>query len=340
MSLVWITTYHPQNKQPEKITYKNKTPRLTSGQKLKILTWNIQFMAGKNYVFFFDVLDSSGPDIRPTPTDITATLKEVARVIKEENPDIILLQELDDGAKRTDYEDQLSRLLALLPKDYACYTSTFYWKAAFVPHPHINGAVGMKLAIISKYDIQEATRYQLALIPANILVQQLALKRAVLETKLPLTNGKLFALLCTHLDAFAQGTNTMETQVNQVKTILDHLVKQNIPFVIGGDFNLLPPGIAFESLPKDQNVYFNPRTEILPLFQNFQTIPSIKEANGPQRDQWFSHFPNDPAVKKPDRTIDYFILSRNLQITQHYIRQNDTLKISDHLPIITEVIVP
>jgi len=129
-------------------------------------------MAGKNYVFFYDLLDNSGPDGRPSPEDIAKTLKEVARIIQDENPDVILLQEVDDGAKRTDYEDQLASLLPLLPKEYACYASAFYWKASFVPHPRIMGAAGMKLSTISKYKMTEAVRHQLALIPADPLTQQ------------------------------------------------------------------------------------------------------------------------------------------------------------------------
>ena len=39
-------------------------------------------------------------------------------------------------------------------------------------------------------------------------------------------------------------------------------------------------------------------------------------------------------VNGPDRTIDYLFSSRSLSIEKAYIRQHDTLDISDHLPVI------
>ncbi|MBF0107411.1 MAG: endonuclease/exonuclease/phosphatase family protein, partial [Deltaproteobacteria bacterium] len=141
----WFLTYHPKDIEKEN-TYCDPlapTPSLSAGRDLKILSWNVQYMAGKKNVFFYDKPDGSGPDTRPEARDILATLKEVVRIINAETPDIVLFQELDDGAKRTDYANQLELLLSKIGKDYPCYTSSYYWKAAFVPHPKIMGPVGM-----------------------------------------------------------------------------------------------------------------------------------------------------------------------------------------------------
>ena len=78
---------------------------LVPGQALKVMTWNIQYLAGKRYVFWYDMADGSGPDERPTPEDLAYNLDEVARVIRDEQPDIVLLQEVNDNAKNTDYQD-------------------------------------------------------------------------------------------------------------------------------------------------------------------------------------------------------------------------------------------
>ena len=60
--VVWLTTYHPAYREPAIVTCPDNTPVLSPGQAVKVLTWNVQFMAGKNYVFFFDVFDGNGPD--------------------------------------------------------------------------------------------------------------------------------------------------------------------------------------------------------------------------------------------------------------------------------------
>jgi endonuclease/exonuclease/phosphatase family metal-dependent hydrolase len=337
---VWLFTYHPADVQSEPVICSNQAPLSEPGQELKVLSWNVQYMAGKNYVFFYDLLDNSGPDGRPSPEDIAKTLKEVARIIQDENPDVILLQEVDDGAKRTDYEDQLASLLPLLPKEYACYASAFYWKASFVPHPRIMGAAGMKLSTISKYKITEAVRHQLALIPADPLTQQFNLKRAVLEVRMPVKNDKDFVVLNTHLDAFAQGTDTMEKQVKEVKSILEKLTQEGHPWIVGGDFNLLPPGKAYNLLKEGQKKSFKERTEIEPLFEKYQAVPSLQEVNGSEHQQWFTSFPNDPSVVKPNKTIDYIFLAHNIHLGKHYVRQHDTLEISDHLPVLAEFELP
>jgi endonuclease/exonuclease/phosphatase family metal-dependent hydrolase len=207
--LVYALTYHPKPVERLEVFGGTNAPILRPGQKLRILTWNVQYMAGKNHVFFYE----GGTDERPSSAEIAATLAEVARVIREEDPDIVLLQEVDDGSRRTDYENQATRLLALLPAEYRQHTSAFYHKAAFVPDPHILGAVGMKLVTLSKFRIREAVRHQLPLMPKDPLTRQFHFKRAILEARLPVAGGNDFVALNTHFDAWAAGTETMARQV-------------------------------------------------------------------------------------------------------------------------------
>lgn len=336
LAWVYLATYHPKKIQNEEVSCGQDVPMLKSGQTLKVLSWNVQYMAGKGYVFFYDLLDGSGPDTRPAKDSVSLTIKEVARVIKQEDPDIILLQEIDEGAARTDKEDQLKRLLGLINKDYQCHCSAFYWKASFVPHPKVMGSVGMKLATISKYKIKEGIRHQLALIPQNLLMQQFNIKRAVLETRLPVEGEKELVVFNTHLSAFAQGTNTMENQVAQVNKMLQEKTKQGHAWLIGGDFNLLPPGEAYEQLSKHQKKYYKPQTEIASYFKDYQAVPNMSQTTGEQRSAWFTHFPNDPSVKQPDRTIDYLFFAKNITLGKTSVGQKDTWRISDHLPLMVE----
>ena len=198
-ALVWFGTYHPVAVEPMAVACPASAPTLQAGQSLKIMTWNVQFMAGKNHTFWFDVPNNDGPDERSSPQEITQTLSEVARVISDENPDIIMLEEVDNGAARTDYEDQVARLKKLLPADYVCSTSAYYWKTIYVPHPRIHGRMALTLVILSKYQISAAERHQLALPPNNWIVQQLGIKRAMLESHLPIQQGGEFVAIATIL---------------------------------------------------------------------------------------------------------------------------------------------
>jgi endonuclease/exonuclease/phosphatase family metal-dependent hydrolase len=335
-----LTTFHPPAQQAELIDCPTDAPLLDPGQTLKVMTWNVQYMAGKDYVFWYDVADGSGPDVRPSPAAITRTFAEVARVIGEESPDLILLQEVNDGAKRTDFEDQLARLLTLLPAEYSCHTSAFYWKAAFLPELHILGSVGMKLSTASKYRIDSATRHQLPMVPKDPFTRQFYFRRAVLEARLPVRGGSEFVALNTHLDAFARGSDTMARQIAAVDELLRRLTDERLPWVIGGDFNVLPPGPQYESLPESERVWYDPESDLKLLFDKYQAVPSLANSSGPSTAEWFTHFPNNPEVSGPALTLDYLFVSVGMTIVTSRVRRDDTLAISDHLPVIAELTLP
>lgn len=332
---VWFSTFHPSGEKSISVTNNQSAPTLSGNEELKVLSWNVQYMAGKNYYFYYD--SGSGPDERPSSVDIEKTTKEVARIIKDEDPDLILLQEVDDGAKRTDHEDQLENLLELLPAEYCSHLSAFYWKAAFVPHPHIMGSVGMKLSVISKYRMQDGIRYKLALKPDNFIVQQFDLKRAVLQVELPTNKGNDLLVFNTHLSAFAHGTDTLTKQIEEINSLLQEKTEGGYPWLLGGDFNLLPPGDKADEYVETKNGVYGDRREIKVLFDNYQPVPTYEEVNGKNYKKWYTHFPNNPDVDSPDKTIDYLFLSSKLGLGDHYVRNKDTLDISDHLPVIAEV---
>lgn len=331
---VYLSTYHPADVEETPISCEASAPVLPQKYSLKVLSWNVQYMAGKTYVFYYDILDGSGKDDRPSRVEINKTTAEVARVIDDEKPDLMLLQEVDEGAARTDDEDQVKTLMAKLKTKFPCHASAFYWKSAFVPHPRIMGSVGLKLSTFSRFNIGRSIRHQLPLMPNDPLTKQFYLKRAVHEVRLPVAGGGELAALNTHLDAFAQGTNTMEQQVALLRGLLSRLDGDKIPWVLGGDFNLLPPGRQYADLPAWAKEYYKPESELAPLFETYRAVPSKEEANGPNRQLWFTHYPNDPRAKAQDRTIDYLFASKILGIKAHYVRSKDTPTISDHLPVI------
>jgi endonuclease/exonuclease/phosphatase family metal-dependent hydrolase len=338
--LVWGITFHPAKVQEEAVFCAANAPVLQPGQPLRVLTYNVQYMAGKNYLFFYDLPGNAGPDERPSAADIDTTLREVARIIEAENPDVVLLQEVDDGAARTDYQDQLARLLALLPQeDYRCHTAAFYWQAAFVPHPRIMGAIGQKLAIVSKYQIDRAARYQLPLAPADLLTQQFSPKQALLEARLPVESSQDFVLLTTHLEVANRGTEVMHQQVAAVAERLESLDREGYAWLIGGDFNLLPPG-QYERLAEGQRSNFRAETELELLVERYPVIPDPAEVTGDNGSAWLTMFTNDPATSGPDRTVDYIFFADRLTLLDGYVRQHDTLAISDHLPLIAEFELP
>lgn len=348
---IYFANWYPAEVQAEKIYSKGKAPVLRVGQPFKVLSWNIQYLAGKDFVFFYD----DGAEVakkvatRPTPQAIAQTLVEVAKVIVQEDPDLILLQEVDDGAARTDHQDQLEALLLLLPDEYKCHSSAFYWKSAFVPDPNVLGSVGMKLSIISKYQLKTATRHALPLIsypnlPFNRSLyewvkRQFYIKRAIQEVAMPLEGGGELLIFNTHFSAFAQGSNTMEKQVKKAEQLLEGAENKAKPWIFAGDLNLLPTSKAYQQLAPIHQGLYQEKTELEPLLKKYPSFPAPEQVDTTQTGAFFTHFPNDPRAKAPDRTIDYIFYSPRLTMLKAYVRQEGTLKISDHLPLIGEFLV-
>ena len=336
---IWFSTFHPADSQQEHIYCPQNAPTLSAGQRIKVYNQNVQFMAGKNYVFFYDLPNSMGPDERPSSNDIETTLNGLASLIKQQNPDIILLQEVDDGAKRTGYADQLAQLLALLPAEYACHASSFYWKASYLPHPRIMGAVGTKLSIISKYQISSATRIQLSLIPQDPISQLFNFKRALFDVRLPVKDSTELAVLNTHLSAFSKGTDTLNKQVTQINQRLTSLNQAKKPWLLAGDFNLLPPN-SYATLATEQQHYYETSSAITTLYQQHLAIPKLEATQSNERHRWFTYFPNATHINQPDRTIDYLFHSSQLTMHDAFVEQQHSLTLSDHMPLIASFTLP
>jgi endonuclease/exonuclease/phosphatase family metal-dependent hydrolase len=340
--LIYNVTWHPARHERMPVSCNARDagpPILMPGQALKVMTWNIQYLAGKRYVFWYDMPDGSGPDERPTADDIAYNLDEVARVIRDEQPDVVLLQEVNDGAKNTDYTNQLALLQERVTDLYPCSTEAFYWKSDFVPDRHIYGSVGMKLATLSRYQMDKAERLQLPSPNGNLIGRQFEPKRALLVSDLPLRDGGHLAVVNTHLGDFKPGDDTLQRQVAATTQLLDTFEQAGTLWISGGDFNLLPQG-QYQRLPAEQLEQYAPDSELHALWDKYPMIPSNDDTNGEDRRKWYTRFPNDPRLSGPDRTLDYLFYSPKLKRVDAQVRQADTLLISDHLPVIGRFLLP
>ncbi|OWQ38564.1 endonuclease [Pseudomonas lactis] len=339
-ALIYSLTWRPADKETLPVScVAPRAPTLLPGQALKVMTWNVQYLAGKNYVFWYDTPDGSGPDDRPTVEDMAFSLDEVARVIRDEQPDVLLLQEVDEGAKPSHYQDQLALLQERLVDLYPCSTQAFDWKADFVPSLPIFGSVGRKLATLSRYQIEHAERLQLPAADANFISRQFQPKPALLLAYLPLSDGGQLAVLNTRLESGVPGRSATQEQVKATVRLLDKFEGRGTPWLIGGDFNLLPLG-QFLRLDVQKREQYSPDSELHLLWDKYPMIPSNSESSGINREKWLTYFPNDPSLDGPDRTLDYLFFSPRIQRVEAKIRQQDTLRISSHTPVIARFLLP
>lgn len=342
LAWVYFSTYHPSEQQDETVVNKGNSqtsPVLKPGQNIKVLSWNVQFMAGNsdNHFFYDD-----GDDQWPSLTRVQEITSKVANLIVEQNPDIVLLQEIDDNAARTHNTDQQAMLNQWLAEHYPYQTDSFYWRASFVPHPKVMGRAGMKLVAFSKYPIDRAIRHKLPEITSDdIITRQFNLKRAVQELILPIANGNNLHVLHTHLSAFAQGSDTMVRQVAKLLTLTERLDQQNNAWLLAGDLNLLASKSAFNHLAPQHQAYYNSLgSELTPMLAKYPSIPSRQQITGADQANWRTYMPADDPQRTPDRTIDYIFYSPKLKLGEHFVIHGSARAISDHLPVVANFTVP
>jgi endonuclease/exonuclease/phosphatase family metal-dependent hydrolase len=161
----------------------------------------------------------------------------------------------------------------------------------------------------------------------------------LLVAYLPLSDGSQLALLNTHLERATQPDETLLAQVSAVAKALDKLESRGTPWLIGGDFNLLPLG-QYQRLPAEQRSPYSADSALHVLWDKYPMIPNNNEASGIDRARWLTHYPNDPSLSGPDRTVDYLFYSPRIKRVEATVRQDDTLRISDHLPVIARFLLP
>lgn len=353
---LWVRSYWPDDVEPANIVCSVDAPNWNVGSQLKIMSFNVQYMASKNYVFFYDIDQDDQDRVdavrnlnktianRPSEVHVLWTLDKVVEVITKEDPDIILLQEVngpDDS--RTHHIDQAAELLSRLPdKLYPCHSGTAYWKAEFIFHPEVLGPVDMRLLTLSKYRLRKSVRHQLPRKPRNFLVAPFHFQRALLETHLATNDDQAVAVINTHYDAWGAGSGIMSQQVARTEVLLQALDSDGIPWVMGGDLNLLPPDNNRQrrDIQAAGTGTYDEKPQIEPLYRRYRGIPSLVDLNSNDPQTWFTHYPNDPTVNGPDRTIDYQFYSDQWMLEDAYVLQDGTLDISDHLPVIGVYTIP
>jgi len=327
--------YHPKPIEQEDPVNLPRASFLSPGQRIKVLTYNVQFFAGTKYSFFYD----GGPDTLVDPRDIETTIRGFAAFIAAHDPDFILLQEVDQGARRTAYLDEVELVRAALPAALRNHVATYYWKSRFVPHPKILGSAGTRLVIFSRYPLAKARRYQLALSPGNPIERDFNFKRAILEVELTLANGETFVILNTHLEPFPKRTNVLERQIETVLWRLNTLDQLKRFWILGGDFNLLPPG-QWARLPAAARGSHTEPSEISPVFQRYDGVPRIGDATGEAMRKYFTFTQRSGADRIPVRTLDYLFAAPTVTIERYAVLQEGVAQLSDHLPVIGEFKLP
>jgi len=145
-------------------------------------------------------------------------------------------------------------------------------------------------------------------------------------------NGKELALLNMHLTAFCKNDETLFEQVGQIDRHLTALESSGMTWVLGGDFNAIPPGDDPERLSAEEGALYGPETPMMKLCDRYTPIwteRTVRDARKVIR----TYLPF--GAIGPDRTIDYGFVGRKVALLGAQVHQEGD--ISDHLPFVIRV---
>lgn len=303
-----------------------------------VMDWNVKF-AGGRIDFFFDCY---GDRVLMTESEVLTHLEGLAAKIRQVDPDILLVQEIDVLSKRTAYVDMVQWLLDHTDLNYGAYASQ--WKADFIPSDGL-GKMDDGVAILSRWPIREASRIALPeRADQSALERYFYLKRSILTASIPLPWDPSFHVVNTHLEAYTRD-DTKKQQFDLFLAELDRLSALGASFVAGGDLNMIPPGSAKlmdfpDSVCEDEDFqaddYSGEVGWIDPVFERYESAtPAADYVGNPGR--YYTHTTDRNGFW--NRTLDYLFTNATWVDGSNVTHQNgaqggmETMPLSDHAPI-------
>lgn len=211
------------------------SPPASEPEQLRVLCYNIHH---------------ANPPSQPGLIDLDA----IARVIREEQPDIVALQEVELNVGRSGKIDE-TRLLA----EKTGMKAYFFAKAI----DYDGGDYGV--AILSKFDLLETHNHPLPDDPA------LESEPRVLATaRMRTPRGFEFVFATTHLEV--RGESNRLIQVEEIKRIVN---ATPLPMIIAGDFNSVPGSEPIQKIDQVFQRTCDPCAPTIPVINPDRTIDFI-----------------------------------------------------------------
>ena len=231
-------------------------------------------------------------------------ISAIARVIAEQDPDIVALQEVDvHWGVRSGYDDQAEYLAEALGMDF------FYGEIYTLPPDREGEGVPERrygLAFLSKEPIRYGQNHQLTRQSTQPDAPGVRSLPGFPEIVIPFPGG-IVHFFNTHLD-YRPDPAIRETQVMEMIEIME---QAEGPVVLAGDLNAHPDAL-----------------EIDPLFV---MLRDAWDARGDVGDPGYT-FPADA----PDRRIDYILHSPHFEVLDVFVVDSQA---SDHLAVVADLVL-
>lgn len=327
-----ISDYRPEEK--EVISRPDNPSLLKDSTVYSLLTWNIGYAGlDKGMDFFKD----GGTKVITPEENFQQNNSAIKDFLTDNNmTDFILIQEIDRKSKRSYHTDQYQELSEKLTGHIPLFAKNY--DVFFVPVPPSDpmGRVESGIATWSKYTPVSSTRFSL---PGDFgfPTQLFYLDRCFMVNRYSIENGKELVLINTHNEAFDEGGNIREAQMESLKEYALNEYNSGNYVIIGGDWNQYPP---------DFKPDFSANKVFTGKFGNFN-LTGIESDYMPGDWLWV-YDPTAPTVRTltaaydpaltPTSVCDIFLISPNLEsvsVKCHHLGFAN----SDHNPVMIQVML-
>ncbi len=208
---------------------------------LKVMTWNVKFGAARIDFWF----DEWGDRVEMTRAEVIANVANLAALINEVKPDILMVQELEINSRRSAYVNMARELLERTSLNHVAYIPT--WRSRYVASEGL-GRVDLGNAIFSTHPIVRAEGIpQADRTDQSELTRTFYIHRQIGRVEIQL-GARRIAAFVVHTEAY----DTDGTKSKQIDQIEQELAAETLPWVIGGDFNAIPPTAIKTSMFPDE----------------------------------------------------------------------------------------
>lgn len=325
ITFLYVTKYNP----PTEILLSESqgdTIPLIEGQTYSAMIWNIGYAGlDGDMDFFYD----GGKHVRPTEKQVKRNFEQIKNTMLRlgDTVDFVLLQEVDEQAKRSYYIPEVSQIRkSFSTKKDAQFALNYNVK--FVPLPLYDpmGAVKSGLLTLSNHLPYRSTRYAFPSdfgFPMNLAM----LQRCFMVNRYQLSNGKSLIVINTHNSAYDDGTLRSVEMVFFKKYLMSEYEQGNY-VLVGGDWNQCPPNLvpqykddAFDTVHR-----IDIAKDYLPHWQwaYDATVPTNRRVQTPYK-----------KGETKTTIIDFYLLSPNLELVS-IAGQSEGFLYSDHNPVLLQ----
>ena len=343
--LLWLTAteYRPTAVEELEVSREGGTDgkTLSVGDTVRVMTWNIGYgCLGDNADFFMD----GGTHVRTADrVRLAENMDAITAEISMQEPDAVLLQEVDSNSARSFGINEAERLMEAFPG--MCSTKAANMRVRFLPYPiPPMGRVDSGIMTLSGYEITEAERVQLP-VPFKWPVRTANLKRCLMVDRIPVRTEdgeqKELVLVNLHLEAYDSGEGKA-AQTAMLRDILEAEAQKGSYVIAGGDFNQTFSNVDDSAYPELEGMWHCGELDAEEFGDGFRLLMDNRVPTCRSLDRPYVNADGTAPAHDPQSfqfyMIDGFIVSENVRVqtleTLHLDFQN-----SDHEPVLMDVVL-